>query len=179
MADVTRRAALAGLVATAAAPAPTLAWDFQFPSIDEGTLDLADLRGRVLLVVNTASYCGFTPQYKQLEAVHRRLSPRGFAVVGVPSQDFGQEKGSNTEVKAFCEATFDIDFPMAGLSRVRGRGAAPFYAWVKAERGWEPGWNFAKVLVGRNGRIAGTYDSNTLPDARPLSADIEAALSGA
>ena len=176
MADVTRRAALAGLALIAAAPAPTLAWDFRFPSIEEGTLDLADLRGRVLLVVNTASYCGYTSQYEQLEAVHRLLSPRGFSVVGVPSQDFGQEKGSNAEVKAFCEATFGVDFPMAGLSRVRGRDAAPFYAWVKAERRWEPGWNFAKVLIGRDGRIAGTYGSNALPDARPLLPDIEAAL---
>ena len=176
MAAVTRRAALAGLALTAAAPAPSVAWDFKFPSIDEGTLDLAALRGRVLLVVNTASFCGYTSQFTQLEATHRRLSPRGLTVVGVPSQDFGQESGSNAEVKAFCEATFGVDFPMAGLSRVRGRGAAPFYAWVKAERRWEPGWNFAKVLVGRDGRIAGTYGSNVLPDARPLSADIEAAL---
>ena len=138
MADVTRRAALAGLAVIAAAPAPALAWDFEFPSIDGGALDLADLRGRVLLVVNTASFCGYTSQFTQLEAAHRRLSPRGFAVVGVPSQDFGQETGSNAEVKAFCEATFGVDFPMAGLSRVRGRDAAPFYAWVKAERRWEP-----------------------------------------
>ena len=176
MTDVTRRAALAGLALTAAAPAGPVAWDFEFPSIDEGTLRLAELRGRVLLVVNTASYCGFTPQYKQLEAVHQRLSPRGLSVVGVSTQDFGQEKGSNAEVKAFCEATFGVDFPMAGLSRVIGPRAAPFYSWVKAERRWEPGWNFAKVLVGRDGRIAGTYGSNVLPDARPLGADIEAAL---
>ena len=179
MADMMRRTALVGLAATVAAgaaPAPTVAWDFTFPSIEEGTLDFAELRGRVLLVVNTASFCGYTSQYAQLEAAHRRLSPRGLTVVGVPSQDFGQETGSNAEVKAFCEATFGVDFPMAGLSRVRGRGAAPFYAWVKAERRWEPGWNFAKVLVGRDGRIAGTYGSNVLPDARPLSADIEAAL---
>ena len=176
MADVTRRAALAGLATIAAAPPPPVAWDFEFPSIDEGTLDLAELRGRVLLVVNTASFCGYTSQYAQLEAVHRRLSPRGLTVVGVPSQDFGQESGSNGEVKAFCEATFGVDFPMAGLSRVRGRDAAPFYAWVRAERRWAPGWNFAKVLIGRDGRIAGTYGSNALPDAQPLRTDIEAAL---
>lgn len=89
---VTRRAALAGAaVATIAArPAPEEAWDFEFPSIDEGTLRLASFRGKVLLVVNTASFCGFTPQFKQLEAAQRALSPRGFSLIGVPSQDFGQ-----------------------------------------------------------------------------------------
>ena len=176
---ISRRTALIGgaaLAGMAAGPAPATAWSFEFPSIDEGLLRLAEFQGKVLLVVNTASFCGYTPQYRQLEALHRRLSPQGFAVIGVPSQDFGQESGSNGEVKAFCEATFGVDFPMAGLSRVRGRGAAPFYAWVRAERRWEPGWNFAKVLIGRDGRIAGTYGSNVLPDLRPLSADIEAAL---
>ncbi len=110
-------AALAGM---AAGPAPTAAWSFEFPSIDEGVLRLAAFQGKVLLVVNTASFCGFTPQYRQLEALHRRLSPQGFAVIGVPSQDFGQESGSNGEVKAFCEATFGVDFPHGG-SRPRAR----------------------------------------------------------
>jgi len=126
--DVTRRSALVGaaLATVAAAPEPG-AWGFEFPSIDEGTLRLADYRGKVLLVVNTASFCGFTPQFKQLEAAQRALSPRGFSLIGVPSQDFGQESGTNGEVKAFCEATFGVDFPMAGLSHVRGAAAAPFY----------------------------------------------------
>ena len=126
MADVTRCAALAGLAMIAAAPAPAVAWDFAFPSIDEGALDLATLRGRVLLVVNTASFCAYTPQFRQLEAMHRDLEAKGLVVIGVPSHDFGQEKGSNADVKAFCELTYGVQFPMAGLSKVRGAEAAPF-----------------------------------------------------
>ena len=177
---ISRRAALIGgaaLAGMAAGPAPAAAWSFEFPSIDEGTLRLAEFQGRVLLVVNTASFCGFTPQYRQLEALHRRLSPQGFAVIGVPSQDFGQESGSNGEVKAFCEATFGVDFPMAGLGHVRGADASPFYRWVREQRRWEPQWNFNKVLIGRDGAIAGTFGSTDEPDRGRLAAAIQAAMS--
>ena len=183
MVEHTRRVVLAGVAALASAPAPVsatpgsrTAWDFEFPAIKGGTLRLADLRGRVLLVVNTASFCGYTPQYRALEALHERLSPRGLTVVGVPSGDFGQEKASNDEVKAFCEATFGVQFPMAAISPVRGPDAAPFYRWVREERRWQPGWNFAKVLIGRDGRIAGTYASAAEPDRDPVLAAITAAL---
>ena len=174
----TRRSVMAGasLVALGAGPEAVNAWRFEFPSIEEGTLRLAEFRGKVMLVVNTASFCAYTPQFRQLEAMHRDLEAKGLVVIGVPSQDFGQEKGSNADVKAFCELTYGVQFPMAGLSKVRGAEAAPFYKWVREQRRWEPQWNFAKVLVGCDGRIAGTYGSNVLPDARPLSADIEAAL---
>ena len=174
-----RRAALIGGVALAgmaAGPVPATAWSFEFPSIDEGVLRLAEFQGKVLLVVNTASFCGFTPQYRQLEALHRRLSSQGFAVIGVPSQDFGQESGSNGEVKAFCEATFGVDFPMAGLGHVRGPAAAPFYRWVREQRRWEPEWNFNKVLIGRDGTIAGIFGSNDEPDRGRLAAAIQAAM---
>lgn len=179
----TRRTVLTGTAALAvgaagpAVGAAATAWDFEFPSIDEGVLRLADYRGKVLLVVNTASFCGFTPQFRQLEATHRALSPRGFAVIGVPSQDFGQESATNGEVKRFCEATFDVDFPMAGISHVRGEDAAPFYKWVRAQRRWEPAWNFNKVLVARDGSIAATYASGDLPDAGSVRASIERELS--
>ena len=166
-------AAMAGM---AAGPAPKTAWSFEFPSIDEGTLRLAEFQGKVMLVVNTASFCGYTPQYRQLEALHRRLSPQGFSVIGVPSQDFGQESGSNGEVKAFCEATFGVDFPMAGIGHVRGADAAPFYQWVREQRRWEPQWNFYKVLIGRDGAIVGTYGSNDLPDSGRLATAIQAAV---
>ena len=178
--SISRRTALVGgasLVGMAAGPVPVTAWSFEFPSIDEGVLRLAEFQGKVLLVVNTASFCGFTPQYRQLEALHRRLSPQGFAVVGVPSQDFGQESGSNGEVKAFCEATFGVDFPMAGLGHVRGADAAPFYRWVREQRHWEPEWNFNKVLIGRNGAIAGTFGSSDEPDRGRLATAIEASIS--
>ncbi len=166
-------AAIAGM---AAGPPPKTAWSFEFPSIDEGMLRLAEFQGKVLLVVNTASFCGYTPQYRQLEALHQRLSPQGFSVIGVPSQDFGQESGSNGEVKAFCEATFGVDFPMAGIGHVRGADAAPFYQWVREQRRWEPQWNFYKVLIGRDGAIVGTYGSNDLPDSGRLATAIQAAV---
>ena len=180
---ISRRTALisvAVLAGMAAGSAPATAWSFEFPSIDEGVLRLAEFQGKVLLVVNTASFCGYTPQYRQLEALHRRLSPQGgFAVIGVPSQDFGQESGSNGEVKAFCEATFGVDFPMAGLGHVRGADASPFYRWVREQRRWEPEWNFNKVLIGRDGTIAGTFGSSDEPDRGRLATAIQAAMSRA
>ena len=176
--DITRRATLAAaaLSAVAAAPDPGPAWQFKMTAIDDGTLDFSTLRGNVLLVVNTASYCGYTPQYKQLEALHRDLSHQGFAVVGIPSQDFGQEKGSNAEVAQFCELTYGVEFPMAGLSHVTGANAAPFYQWVRAQTNWEPHWNFYKVLIGRDGAILGTYSSDDLPDTGKLRQAINKAI---
>jgi len=169
-------AALVGAASLAAAPPPSNAWTFEFPSIDEGMLRLAQFQGKVLLIVNTASFCGYTPQYRQLEALHRRLSPEGFAVIGVPSQDFGQESGTNGEVKAFCEATFGVDFPMAAIGHVRGADAAPFYKWVREQRRWEPKWNFYKVLIGRDGAIIGTFASDDEPDRGRLAAAIQHAV---
>lgn len=145
------------------------AWDFTFTSIEDGVLNLADLKGRVLLVVNTASFCGFTYQYEALEKLHAKLTPRGLTVVGVPSQDFYQEKDSNAEVKQFCDATFGVQFPMAGLTHVRGREAHPFYQWVNAREDWEPSWNFGKVLIARNGQIAGHFGSFAEPEGRLLT----------
>jgi glutathione peroxidase len=186
MAEIRRRLVLVGPVllgsvlagGMAMRPGPgepaMTAWDFSFPSIDEGTLDLAAFRGRVLLVTNTASFCGFTYQYEQLEKLHREFSARGLTVVGVPSQDFYQEKGSNAEVKQFCEATFGVEFPMAGISHVRGAQAHPFYAWVHARLGWEPTWNFNKVLIGRDGQVHGTFGSRDEPYGPKLQAALAA-----
>jgi glutathione peroxidase len=130
----------------------------------------------VLLVTNTASFCGYTYQYEALEKLHAARASAGLAVIGVPSQDFNQESADNATVKAFCETRFGIDFPMAGVTHVRGPQAAAFFTWVKQVRQWEPAWNFNKVLVGRDGRIAGTFGSADEPDGPKLSAAIEAAL---
>lgn len=178
MADTTRRAMLTGAIAMGlgGAAAARTAWDFSFASIEEGTLALADFRGRVLLVTNTASFCGYTYQYEQLEKLHSELGGRGLTVVGVPSQDFNQESASNAEVKQFCEATFGVAFPMAGITHVRGPEAHPFYAWVRAQTGWEPGWNFNKVLIGRDGLIRGTYGAKDEPYGTKLQAAIGAQL---
>lgn len=153
-----------------------LAWDFGFSSIDEGQLDLAGFRGRVLLVANTASFCGYTYQYEGLEKLHRAESPGGLTVIGVPSRDFNQESADNRTVKAFCEAKFGVEFPMTGIAHVRGPEAAPFYAWVREQSRWEPDWNFNKVLIGRDGRIVGTFGSGDEPQGKRLGQAIEAEL---
>ncbi len=163
----------------AASPAPaqdSRAWGFSFPGIDGGTLDLAAFEGRVLLVTNTASFCGYTYQYEALQSLFEARANEGLTVVGVPSGDFNQESADNKTVKTFCDTRFGITFPLAGLSHVRGPAAAPFYAWVKATTGWEPAWNFGKVLIGRDGRVTGTYGSTEEPDGTTLSPAISVAL---
>jgi glutathione peroxidase len=176
---INRRALLAAgavvLSGAARAAAPD-AFGFSFPSIEDGKLDFGSLKGRVLLVTNTASFCGYTYQYEALEKLHATLEPRGLTVVGIPSQDFNQEKGSNAEVKAFCDATFGVQFPMTGLLHVRGPQADPFYKWVKAQKAWEPSWNFNKVLISRSGQILGTYGSEDEPNGPRLRRAIETAL---
>ena len=180
MVDPTRRALLTLIAGgfAMAADADKLAWDFRFPSIEGGDLDLAAFKGRALLVVNTASFCGYTYQYEGLEKLHAAKSAAGLTVVGVPSGDFNQESADDKAVKDFCETRFGIDFPLAAISRVKGPNAAPFYAWVKAQRGWEPAWNFNKVLVGRDGRIAGVFGSSDEPGSGRLAQAVEAALRG-
>ncbi len=180
MVRLTRRVFLTAMGATAmtagASAGEKRAWNFSFPSIEDGTLDLAAFKGRVLLVTNTASFCGYTYQYKALEVLYRQLSPKGLTVIGVPSQDFDQESASNGEVKTFCDTRFGIDFPLAAISHVKGAKAAPFYGWVRAERKWEPGWNFNKVLIGRDGRIAATFGSADEPDGATIQAAVAAEL---
>jgi glutathione peroxidase len=162
MADMTRRLVLAGALTMAAGKDQT-AWDFSFPAIDGGPLDFGAHKGRVLLVTNTASFCGYTYQYEGLQKLHAEKYPAGLTVIGIPSQDFNQESADNATVKTFCETRFDIDFPLSAISHVRGARAAPFYAWVNAQRNWQPEWNFNKVLIGRDGRISGTYGSSDEP----------------
>ena len=152
------------------------AWGFSFPSIEGDTLALSALTGRVLLVVNTASFCGYTNQYAALQKLHKARGAEGLTVIGIPSQDFNQESASASEVKKFCDTQFGIDFPMTTILKVRGAQADPFYRWVKGATGWEPGWNFCKVLVGRNGRVAGTFGSGDEPGGARLSAAVGAAL---
>jgi glutathione peroxidase len=179
MVDINRRTLIgaASLLAAGAGPEPGDAYGFTMPSIDNDIVKLSQYRGRVLLVVNTASFCGFTPQYKSLEALYSELGPAGLTVLGVPSQDFNQEYGTNGQVKAFCKATFDVTFPMAGISHVTGDNALPFYQWVRTtQNGWQPTWNFCKVLISRDGRILGTFVSKDTPDGEKLRGAIATAL---
>ena len=125
-------------------------------SIGGDKLATTDLKGKVVLLVNTASFCGFTGQYQGLEALWRRYKDRGLIVLGVPSNDFGeQEPGTNAEIKKFCEATFDVTFPLADKEVVSGDKAHPLYRWAAQQTGplGVPTWNFHKILIGRDGRI--------------------------
>lgn len=147
-----------------------------FASIDGGTLSLEEWRGRPVLVVNTASRCGFTGQYENLQALYDRYRDRGLVVLAVPSNDFRQELASAEEVKEFCELTYGIDLPMTDITPVRGDGAHPFYQAVKAETGFVPRWNFNKVLLGPDGEVVETWGSMTKPDSRRVTRRIEALL---
>ncbi|MBK1636373.1 glutathione peroxidase [Rhodovulum adriaticum] len=164
--------ALSATTATAA-PAPE---GLRFAAIDGGEIALDDFRGQPVLVVNTASRCGFTPQYDGLQALYARYGPRGLVVLGVPSDDFNQELADEAAVKGFCEVNFNLTFPMTEITHVKGAQAHPFYRWLKAEHGFEPGWNFNKVLLGPDGEVVATYGSFTRPNARKLTARIEASL---
>jgi glutathione peroxidase len=154
------------------------AYDFEFPGIEGGTLPLRAWRGKPILVVNTASFCGYTPQYKDLEALWNRYRDRGLVVLGVPSNDFGQqEPGSAKEIKAFCE-TYDVSFPLADKQKVIGGDAHPFYRWIAAELGdaGVPRWNFHKYLIDANGEIAGAWPSRVTPLSKEITGAIEDAL---
>lgn len=143
---------------------------------DEKPQDLCQYAGRVLLVVNTASFCGFTKQYAALEALDQRYRLRGFTVLGFPSNDFSQEKGSNAEIAAFCESTFGVKFPMFAKSAVRGSDANALFRELAEQTGTTPKWNFYKYLVGRDGRVLKAFSSVTAPDAPALIRELEAAL---
>lgn len=170
----------AAVALTAAAPAGiTSAYDVTMTAIDGAPLPFAKFKGKVLLVVNTASFCGNTPQYEGLEALYDRYAPKGLVVIGVPSADFGgQEYGSNKEVKQFCDTKFGIKFPMTETSVVKGAGAVPFYRWAAATLGPDnlPTWNFHKYLVGKDGRLIGAFGNRVQPTDPKVKAAIEAAL---
>ncbi|TCZ65345.1 glutathione peroxidase [Roseicella aquatilis] len=179
MAEITRRAALAAagtLMAGGAMAAETTAFDFTMEAIEGGPLPLSAFRGRPVLVVNTASFCGYTPQYAGLQTLHERYGPRGLVVLGVPSQDFNQESSDNKKIKDFCEANYDVEFPMTTVSRVKGAQAAPLFAFLAERGGGPPRWNFHKYLVARDGRTVRGFATQTGPEARELVQAIEAAL---
>lgn len=157
----------------------TNAHSFSFTSIDGKPMPLSGFAGKAVLVVNTASACGLTPQYKGLEALWREYKGRGLVVLGVPCNDFGaQEPGTEGEIKTFCETSFGVDFPMTSKEHVLGAAAHPFYQWAAKElgEGGTPRWNFHKYLVAKDGTLAGTFGSRTEPEAADVKAAIEAAL---
>ncbi|MFC5608408.1 glutathione peroxidase [Variovorax soli] len=143
---------------------------------DEKPQSLCQYAGKVLLVVNTASFCGFTRQYEGLEALDRKYRANGLVVLGFPSNDFAQETGSNKEVADFCENTFGVKFPMFVKSAVRGSDANPLFKELARQTGTTPKWNFYKYLVGRDGKVVAAYSSLTEPDDRDLLAALQKQL---
>ncbi len=144
---------------------------------DDAPQNLCQYKGKVALVVNTASYCGFTKQYEGLEALYAKYQQRGLVVLGFPSNDFGQqEPGSSKEIADFCYNTYGVKFPMFAKSSVKGDKVNPFYAQLIKATGTTPKWNFYKYLIDRNGKVLASYASTTTPDDKGLVADIEKAL---
>ncbi|WP_430418918.1 glutathione peroxidase [Methylibium petroleiphilum] len=158
----------------------TTIYDFEARSIDGRTVSLAGYRGKVLLIVNTASACGFTPQFAGLQSLWQAYGERGLAVLGFPSNEFGgQDPGSNDEIASFCQLNYGVSFPMMAKVEVNGAGAHPLYQWLTGEAKGLLGtraikWNFTKFLVGRDGRVIGRYAPTDKPES--LKRDIETAL---
>ena len=158
---------------------PGSAHDFAFTSIEGAPMPLSAFAGKAVLVVNTASQCGLTPQYAGLQALWSAYRERGLVVLGVPSNDFGgQEPAPEAEIRDFCETRFAVDFPMTSKATVQGEAAHPFYRWAKAELGdeAEPRWNFHKILLDRDGRPVHGFGSRTEPDAPELRQAIDQLL---
>ena len=154
-------------------------YDFTMNNIDGKPTSLKKFKGKVLLVVNVASKCGNTPQYKQLEEVYEKYGKQGLVVLGFPANNFGsQEPGSDAEIKTFCTATFNVKFPMFSKISVKGEDIAPLYKWLLAQSNstTDVDWNFAKFLVGKDGTTVKRYSSRMKPDDAKVVADIEAAL---
>ena len=155
-------------------------YDFSAQTLDGKPAPLAEHRGQVLLIVNTASKCGFTPQYEGLEALWRAYKDKGLVVLGFPCNQFGaQEPGDAAEIASFCSLTYDVSFPMMAKVDVNGPGADPLYAWLKHEKKGLLGsegikWNFTKFLVGRDGKVAGRFAPTDKPES--LKSAIEALL---
>lgn len=169
-----RRAAI--LLAILPLPAAALDLDAPFASIDGGTLAVSDYAGQPVLLVNTASQCGFTGQYDGLQALHDRYADRGLVVLAVPSDDFAQELGSNAEVKDFCEVNFGLTIPMTEITPVRGRDAHPLFRSLAEEAGYAPRWNFYKVLIGPEGDVVASFPSTVRPTSDAVTGEIDALL---
>ena len=155
------------------------AHDYSFTAIDGTPMPLSSFKDKAVLVVNTASQCGLTPQYAGLETLWSEYRDKGLVVLGVPSNDFGaQEPGTEDEIRTFCETRFSVDFPMTTKTVVKGEAAHPFYQWARSQLGdeAEPKWNFHKLLVGPDGRLLGAFGSRTEPTDPAVTAAIEGAL---
>ena len=156
----------------------TLANSFSFKNVEGGEIKLQDYKDKVIIVVNVASKCGFTNQYEDLQTIWSKYKSEGLVVIGVPSNNFRQEPGSNQEIKDFCETTFGIDFPITEKTEVIGKDAHPFFLWAKENHGSSaiPKWNFHKIVIGKNGKVVDTFASITKPTSNRFIELIEREL---
>lgn len=166
-------------IAMASDPRAQTAHDFSFTSIEGDALPMSSYAGKAVLVVNTASHCGFTSQYADLQALWSRYRGKGFVLLGVPSNDFGgQEPGTAEEIKKFCEVNFDVDFPLTEKVLVKGDDAHPFYKWASTQFGFaaQPRWNFHKYLIAPDGRLVDWFSTPTSPTSAKVIKSIESVL---
>ena len=154
-----------GILEKASANYSKLVYDFEFNGIDGNKIELSDFKNKVLVVVNVASRCGYTPQYEGLQMLWSNYKNKNLVVIGVPTNNFKQEPGNNKQIKDFCETNFGINFPMTEKTNVIGKDAHPFYKWAKKNHGIGaiPKWNFHKIVIGKNGKVVDTFASFTKP----------------
>ena len=153
-------------------------YDFKINSISGDIIDLNDFKGKPVLMVNTASHCGFTKQYDDMQELWEKYRERGLVVLGIPSNSFNQEKKNDEEVKEFCEVNFNINFPLTEITDVKGDNAHEIYKWAKDNHGKSavPKWNFYKILINNEGKIEDTYASFTNPTSKKITKKIESLL---
>ena len=152
-------------------------YDYSAKSLDGRDVSLDAYRGKVLLIVNTASQCGFTPQYAGLEKLYEKYKGQGFVIIGVPANNFGgQEPGTNEEIKTFCDRTYHVTFPIMSKVSVKGADMIPLYQYLTSQTGGEIKWNFTKILVGKDGVIAKRFESPVTPESADLVKAVETAL---
>ena len=152
--------------------------DFSIESISGENISLADYKNKVVLLVNTASQCGFTPQYAGLQKIYDRYKDDGFVVLGVPSDDFNQELSTDDDVKKFCEIRYGVNFPLTSIQKIKGESAHPLYKWISGNTSviGQPRWNFHKYLIGKEGKIINWFSSMTSPTSDGLLKQAEQAL---
>ena len=155
-----------------------LAYEFSFKNIDGGKINLQNYKDHVIVVVNVASRCGFTNQYEDLQNLWSKYKDNNLVVVGVPTNNFKQEPGSNKDIKDFCETNFNINFPMTEKMDVIGRNAHPFFEWAKENHGRSaiPKWNFHKIIIGKDGKVVDTFASITKPSSKKFINLIESQI---
>lgn len=158
-------------------PAANSVHEFTLNDIDGKPFPLAELKGKVVLIVNVASRCGYTPQYTGLEALYEKYKDEGFVIVGVPANNFGaQEPGTNEEIKTFCSRKYNVSFPMMAKVSVRGEDITPLYKYLTAAKGGDVKWNFTKFLIGKDGQVTDRFESAIPPDEPVLTTAVENAL---